>query len=239
MTGAHQGVSSETEGMSAHARLGGLLAALVALALVFIAGGVIGTDEIRGWVEPLGPWGPLLYVPLAALLGTALVPAAALAAAAGLLFGVWTGAAASIAAGTCAALLSRWLSRRAGHEAFEEVANDRVREVGDFAREHGFLAVVVARLAPWLPDGPVNHAFGIAGLTAVAVAAGHLVAAGPRALAYATVGANSDDPTGGDALIGWGINIATGVVGAVLLFLVIRHRRRARASNLTHEATPT
>lgn len=223
----------------AHARLAGLLATLLALAGVFIIGGAIGPDRVRAWIDPLGPWGPLLYVPLSAVLGTALVPAAALAAAAGLLFGPWTGAAASIAAGTCAALLSRALSKRAGHDAFQEVASGRVQELGEFAREHGFLAVVVARLTPWLPDGPVNHAFGLAGLTVVAVAAGHLVAAGPRALAYATVGANTDDPTGAEAMLGWGLNVATGIVGAVLLALVIRHRRARRrvAGERPSEAT--
>lgn len=223
----------------AHVRLFGLAAALAGLAGVFIVGGVIGPASVQAWVEPLGPWGPVLYVPLSALLGTALVPGAALAAAAGLLFGTWTGAAVSVLAGTAGALLSRSISRRAGHVPFQEVATGRVRAVAELARSNGFAAVIVARLAPWLPDGPVNHAFGVAGLTALAVGAGHLVAAGPRALAYATVGANADDPTGQAALAGWALNISTGVIGALLLWYVVRrHRGRDRpaaAPEATHE----
>ena len=79
--------------------------------------------------------------------------------------------------------------------------------------------------------GCKNHAFGIAGLTAASVATGHLIASGPRALAYSTVGANSDDLLGREALLGWALNGATGLVGAALLaFVVIRHRRAQRSS---------
>ncbi len=103
-------------------RLGGLVVALASLAAVFIAGGVIGTDRIRGWVDPLGAFGPLLYIPLSAVLGTLFVPGAVLAAAAGLLFGPWVGALSALAAGTCAAVLSRTVSGRAGHQPFHELA---------------------------------------------------------------------------------------------------------------------
>lgn len=224
---------------AAHLRLLSLLGALAVLALVFIAGGVIGPSRVQAWVEPLGPWGPVLYVPLSAVLGTALVPGAALAAAAGLLFGTWVGALVSVIAGTAGALLSRAISRRAGHEPFHEVASGRVRAVADLAREHGFAAVVVARLAPGLPDGPVNHAFGVAGLTALAVGVGHLVSAGPRALAYSTVGANADDPTGQAALAGWALNIATGVIGAVIVWIVVRQHRRTRVAEPPQGAEAT
>lgn len=216
---------------AAAVRLGSLLAVLATVGAVFFVGGVIGPDRIRGWVEPLGPFGPLLYVPLSAVLGTFFVPGAVLAAAAGLLFGPWVGAVSAIAAGTLAALLSRGVSGRAGQEAFHTVASERVRAIADLAQRNGFVAVVVARLTPWLPDAPLNHAFGIAGLSALAVAAGHLLAAGPRALAYATIGAHSDDPTGTSSLMGWGLNIATGVVGTILLaYVVVQHRRAGRVS---------
>ena len=215
---------------AAIARLAGLVGVLVGFGAVFFAGGVIGTDRVRDWIDPLGPWGPLLYIPLAAVLGTLFVPGAVLAAAAGLLFGPWVGALAALAAGTCGALLSRAISARAGQRSFDAVADGKVLALARFAREHGVFAVIVARLAPWLPDAPVNHAFGIVGLRATTVATGHVIAAGPRALAYAMVGANTGEPTGTSSLLGWGLNIATCVAGTVLLVYVVRrHRRAARA----------
>src|ERR1700712_2055240 len=75
------------------ARLGGLFFSLLALAGVFLIGGVVGPEKIRAWIEPLGAWGPVLFIPLSAVLGTILVPGIALAAASGLLFGPVTGTA--------------------------------------------------------------------------------------------------------------------------------------------------
>lgn len=224
---------------AAFMRLGALIVALAGFAAVFIAGGLIGTDRIRGWVDPLGAFGPLLYIPLSAVLGTLFVPGAVLAAAAGLLFGPWVGALSALAAGLCAALLSRSISGRAGQSSFEEVAEGKVRALADLARNNGFVAVIVARLAPWVPDAPVNHAFGVVGLGALTVALGHLVAAGPRALAYATIGANSDDPTGNASLLGWALNITTGVIGtAVLAYVVVTHRRARRLRAEAREVGP-
>ncbi len=212
-------------------RLAALLMSFAMLGGVFFIGGVLGPERIRGWIDPMGPFAPLAFVPIAAVLGTFFVPGAALAAAAGLMFGSWQGALCSMLAGTAGALLSRALSKRAGHEAFGEVATARVAALADVARRNGLLAVILARLSPALPDAIANHAFGIAGLTAASVAAGHLIAAGPRALAYATVGANSDDLVGRDALMGWALNAATGAVGiALLAIVVVRHRRAQRSS---------
>lgn len=210
-------------------RLGGLLAVLLALGGIFYVGGALGTDRVRGWVEPLGSAGPLLYIPLSAVLGTMFVPGAVLAAVSGLLFGPWVGAVTALAAGTFAALLSRAMSRRAGEKPFDAVAEGRVRAVAELARRNGLVAVIVARLAPWVPDAPLNHAFGVVGLGVLTVAFGHLIAAGPRALAYATIGANADDPTGTSSLLGWALNIATGIVGAGVLAYVVWQYRRSKA----------
>lgn len=221
-------------------RLAGLIGFLAGLAAIFIAGGVIGTARVREWVEPLGAFGPLLYIPLSAVLGTVFVPGAVLAAAAGLLFGPWVGAGSALAAGTLAALLSRGLSGRLGRSSFDEVATGRVHALAELARRNGLVAVIVARLSPGVPDAPLNHAFGVVGLTAFSVALGHFLAAGPRALAYATIGAHSNDPTGSESLLGWALNISTGVVGAgLLVYVVWRHRRanRAREAALTGQVS--
>lgn len=217
-------------------RLASLVVGLGCFAAVFAVGGVVGTDAVRARVEPLGAWGPLLYVPLAAVLGTVLVPGAVLAAASGLLFGPAVGLASSIGAATLGALLSREISARMGSAPFEAVASERLRVVARLARHHAVLAVVVARLMPVLPDGPVNHAFGVVGLRARHLAIGTLVASGPRALSYALLGANADDLTGTGALIGIALNVGTGLLGVALGGWLVLRARRERAADLARHA---
>lgn len=221
-------------------RLGALVVGLGSLAGVFAAGGVIGPDSIRESIAPLGAWGPLLFIPAGAILGTLLVPGAAISAAAGLLFGPWLGLACALASAVLGALLSRRISASAGGEAFEALASERLRVIAELARRRGLLAVIVARLLPLLPDGPTNHAFGVAGLRGRHLALGTLIASPPRALSYGLLGANADDLTGTAALVGVALNVGTGAVGLLLgAWLVQRGRRdaaRARRGRATTDA---
>jgi uncharacterized membrane protein YdjX (TVP38/TMEM64 family) len=214
-------------------RLGGLVAALTLLFVLFLVGDVLDPERIRAWIEPAGFAAPLAYVVIAGVLGVVLVPGAALAAAAGLLFGPVAGALVSLPSAVLSAVLSRGASARAGGASLDAISGERLGAITSFARRHGFSAVVVQRLLPVLPDGPFSHAFGVAGVRTRDVALGTLVASGPRAFSYALLGANADDLTGPDALIAIAINAATGLTGVVLAALVLR-RERARAT-----ASPT
>ncbi|MGX6447413.1 VTT domain-containing protein, partial [Patulibacter sp. S7RM1-6] len=117
-------------------------------------------------------------------------------------------------------------SARAGGDALDALAGRRLRALTAFARRNGLAAVVVQRLLPVVPDGPFSHAFGLAGVRPWQVALGTAVASGPRALSYALLGANADDLTGAGALVGLGLNVATGAVGLALAGLVLRRERR-------------
>jgi uncharacterized membrane protein YdjX (TVP38/TMEM64 family) len=210
-------------------RLSALAFSLVSLGIVFLVGGVIGPAKIQGWVDPLGAWGPVLFIPLSAVLGTILVPGIALAAAAGLLFGPWTGTLCALTAGTLCALLSREVSHRAGNASFDDLATGRVRAIADLAHRRPMTSVVVARLLPGIPDAPISHALGVAGVSAFAVGVGTLFSTIPRSIAYATIGANTNHPTGTASVIGWAVSITTGLVGLVLLWFLYRAWRADRA----------
>lgn len=208
-------------------RLGGLVTGLGALFLVFIAGGVLDGERIRGWIEPAGVAAPLAYVLVGGVLGAFLVPGAVLAAAAGLLFGAVAGALVSLPSAVLTAVLAREASARAGGDALDVLSGERLAVAVSFARRHGFSAVVVQRLLPVVPDGPFSHAFGLAGVRTRDLALGTLVASGPRAFSYALLGANADDLTGPHALFAVGLNVATGLLGLTLAWVVVR-RERAR-----------
>lgn len=209
-------------------RLGTLVTALTVLFVVFVVGGILDQDRIREWVDPFGVAAPLAFVVVGGLLGAMLVPGAALAAAAGLLFGAVAGALVSLPSAVVSAVLARNFSARAGGSSLEDLSGERLRALTSFARRHGFSAVVVQRLMPIVPDGPFSHAFGLAGVRTRDIALGTLVASGPRSFSYALLGANADDLTGPKALFAIGLNVTTGLLGLTLAWVVVR-RERARA----------
>lgn len=207
-------------------RLGGLVAGLGSLLVVFAVAGLIGTDTVRSWVEPAGFLAPLAFVLIAGVLGALLVPGAGLAAAAGLLFGAVPGALIAVPSAVLSAVLAQRFSARVGSGALDEIAGPRVRALTSFARRRAFSAVVIQRLLPAVPDGPLSHAFGVAGVRTRDIALGTAVASGPRALSYALLGAHADDLTGPYALAGIGLNVMTGAFGLALAWIVLRREQR-------------
>ncbi|MEV4423604.1 VTT domain-containing protein [Patulibacter sp. NPDC049589] len=219
-------------------RLGGLSVGLVVLFAVFAVGGVLDQERIRTWIDPAGVAAPIAYVLIAGVLGAVLVPGAALSAAAGLLFGAVAGALVSLPAAVLTAVLARGASARAGGTSLDDLSGERLLAITAFAQRRGFSAVVVQRLLPAVPDGPFSHAFGLAGVRTRDVALGTLVASGPRAFSYALLGANADDLTGPHALFAVALNVATGVLGLVLAWLVLRRERERLAAQPTIDASP-
>lgn len=222
-------------------RLGGLVGALSLLYVLFLLGNVLDPERVRAWVEPAGFAAPPVYVLIAGVLGALLVPGAALAAAAGLLFGPLAGALVSLPSAVFSAVLARGASARAGGASLAAVSGERLTAITAFARRHGFSAVVVQRLLPVVPDGPLSHAFGLAGVRTRDVALGTLVASGPRAFSYALLGANADDLTGPGALTAVAINAATGLLGLTLAAVVVRRERglqTARSGDPAADAGP-
>lgn len=220
-------------------RLGSLVTGLTALFFVMVVGGVLDGDLVRSWIEPTGVAAPIAYVLVGGVLGAFLVPGAALAAAAGLLFGAVVGALVSLLSAVLTAVLAREASSRAGGEALDALSGERIAAITSFARRHGFSAVVVQRLLPVVPDGPLSHAFGLAGVRTRDLALGTLVASGPRGFSYALLGANADDLTGPHALFAIGLNVATGLLGLALAWAVVRRERtRIAGERLSDPAGP-
>lgn len=184
------------------------------------------SGEVRDLVEPAGPLAPVVYVGVSGVLGALLVPGPLLAGASGLLFGTLMGFFATLLASVASALIARYLGRRAGRDAFEATAGPKPLAVAGAVRKHGTFAVVAQRLAPVVPDGPFNYAFGVAGVAALPLVLGTLIGSAPRAFAYTALGDSLDDPFSPLALVAIGIVVLTGAIGTVV---AVRLRRRTPA----------
>ena len=208
-------------------RLGLLAAVLVAAFAAFWIFDLVDRSDVSDLVDPFGWAAPFAYVVVSAVLGAALVPGPILAGASGVLFGAAIGTLVTIGAATLGAVLALHIARHSTGDAFETVAGPRMRAIADLAERHGLAAVIVARLAPVIPDAPVSYLFGVIGLRTWKVALGTAIGAAPRAFSYTSIGASLDDPSSPLALAGVAGVVLTGLVGLLLSRRLLRRSPRA------------
>ncbi|MBA2428992.1 MAG: TVP38/TMEM64 family protein [Thermoleophilaceae bacterium] len=209
------------------ARLAVLVIGLAALYVTAAATDIVSPAAVRAYIEPYGALAPLLFVCASVGLGLMLVPGPILAGASGLLFGPVLGTAVTLCASVLSASGALLIARRVGREGVERLSGARVEALGRWLERHGFEAVVVARLAPVLPDAPTSYAAGLAGVRLWQIAAGTAVGAAPRAFAYTALGGTLDDLTSPIAIVAVSIIVLAGVVGAEG---VRRHAKRSRSA---------
>lgn len=209
------------------ARLVVLVVGLAALYVTAVTTDLVSPAAVRAYIEPYGALAPLLFLCVSVGLGLMLVPGPILAGASGLLFGPVLGTAVTLSASVLSACGALLVARRIGREGVERLSGARLEALGRWLERHGFGAVVVARLAPVLPDAPTSYAAGLTGIRLWQIAAGTAVGAAPRAFAYTALGGTLDDLTSPIAIVAISIIVLAGVVGAEG---VRRHAKRSRSA---------
>ena len=208
--------------MTPRLRLAVLIAVITVLPVLLFAFHVVDAHQLRDEVHRAGPWAPVVWVAVSALLGAALLPGPVLAGAGGLLFGATVGTVTTVISAVLSALLSREIGHRAGYDGAVEVLGPRAAVL-----EHvGFEAVVVQRLAPGIPDAPMSYAFGALGVSRRDLVLGTALGTLPRAFSYTAIGASLDDPSSPLAWAGIVGVVASAVLGSVLARRAWRVSRR-------------
>ncbi|MFN2537067.1 MAG: VTT domain-containing protein, partial [Mycobacteriales bacterium] len=177
--------------MTPRVRLAVLVVVISVLPVVLYVCHVVDAHGLRDAVRETGPWAPVVWVVVSALLGAALFPGPLLAGAGGLLLGATVGTVTTVVSAVLSALVSREIGERAGREGAVDLLGARADAI-----EHvGFEAVVVQRLAPGIPDAPLSYAFGSLGVTRRAMATGTMLGTLPRACSFTAIGASLEDPS--------------------------------------------
>ncbi|CAN5604827.1 hypothetical protein BH11ACT8_BH11ACT8_32900 [soil metagenome] len=198
---------------------------LVGLAALLVL--PLSRDDVARVIDPFGPFAPVVYVVVGAVLGCLFVPGPLLAAASGALFGTWLGVVVSICSATLGAVIATVVARRAGQVPVDTLAGERSSALIALARRRGLLVVVLQRWLPGVPDAPFSYAFGALGLGLPAVALGTAFGAAPRAFAYTALGDAAVTGNGSLAVVALAVGGAISVVGVVAGVVVVR-RGRAR-----------
>ena len=212
------GVSMTSQGVDDHGRAsrgprrGRLLSAgsarllaFVALILaVFVVARVYGlpdVDTLRDQVDSAGSVGWLIFVGGYALIALFPAPKSALTILGGLLFGWVPGAGLSLAGALIGALMAYELGRWLGRDAVDRATGGRLARLESQLRDHGFLAVLTARLVPVLPYMLINYGSGASAVRRRDYVLGSALGMVPGSLVYSALGAWGTDLRGSVAWV--------------------------------------
>lgn len=163
MNADENGFEKENRGRSLP--LGRILAGIVALALLFVAGRQAGqyVPQFAEWVNSLGAWGPIVFIAGYVVAVVAFVPGSILTLAAGAIFGLVQGViyvfiAATL--GSCAAfLVSRYVARDAIEKRLAD--NPKFAAIDRAVGREGRKIVFLLRLSPAFPFNLLNYGLGL------------------------------------------------------------------------------
>lgn len=141
--------------------------------LIFILAGIVilmkltGIDrflemeQLRGRIEGLGLWGPLVYILLYSLTPSLFLPGLPMTVVAGLAFGPFYGTIFAITGATMGASLAFLVARYFAREQVANLLSGRLAAIDEGVRKKGWVFVAITRLIPLFPFNMLNYAFGL------------------------------------------------------------------------------
>jgi uncharacterized membrane protein YdjX (TVP38/TMEM64 family) len=181
--------------------------------------------SFQGWILGLGVWGAVIFVAVFIAATLILAPDWPLAAAAGMVYGLWAiplVLAAAIAAASLAFLAARYLVRQRVRAML--TANLRFTAVDNAVTEEGWKIVVLLRLSPLVPFNVQNYLFGITDISFPHYFAATCAGIIPGTMLFVYLGALGNTSGG---LLGW-IFFGTGLVATVTVVLLVGRKAREK-----------
>jgi uncharacterized membrane protein YdjX (TVP38/TMEM64 family) len=218
-------------------RLAVFVAFLLGLFYLFAVTRIVDVDDVRRTVAATGPFAPLTYVVVSAMLGAILVPGPILAAGSGVLFGPLLGTFVTLGSAVGTAVITSLIGRRAGRESARGLLGTKRADRLDAQIQRGGLwAVVGQRFIPGISDALASYAFGAFGVPVWQMAVGAFIGAAPRAFVYTALGASIGNLSAPLAYSAIGVWCVTAVIGA---FAARHGYRRWRGRTAPEEAAPS
>jgi uncharacterized membrane protein YdjX (TVP38/TMEM64 family) len=218
-------------------RLIGLLAAVIC---AFAAAAFLlphSPSELRELLLTLGPLAPLIALAAWMVLTPALFPGTVLAAAGGLAFGAFGGAALALVGAVAGGLVAFALARSAARAPVERLVTGKPK----LARAHallerrGFSALLAARLAPGVPTTGLHYVAGASPVRVREFTAVMAIGAVLRTVPYAVLGQG----LGSGSVVTIVVAGASIVLGGLAATVLVRQLRREEPSAGLEPATPS
>ena len=182
---------------------------------------------LRGWINDLGIWGPLVFVLLYIIAVVLALPGSAITIAGATLFGsVWgvvlVSIAATIGAGICF-LISRYLARDLILRKLAQ--NDKFLKLDRLTEKHGAIVVAITRLIPLFPFNVLNYGFGLTAVNFWTYVFWSWLCMLPGTILY-VVGTNAIFSGISSGKIPWVLVSVIVLAGIILAFLVRLARKK-------------
>jgi len=206
------------------------LALLAVVVAVMVAAPALGLGErlagLRGFVESLGPLGPVAFALLYAVAAALAVPASLLTVAAGAIFGSAVGVAVVAVGATLGAAgafaIARWVARDAVVAWLGK--SDRFRRLDALVERHGAIVVAITRLVPLFPFNLLNYGFGLTRIRFATYLLWSFLCMLPGTVLY-VVGADAVARALAERRAPWALLTIFVAVVAIVVVLVARARR--------------
>lgn len=171
----------------------------------------LSPERLRAAVLSYGVWAPLAYL---VIFGQPLVPlpASAMIALAGALFGQEWGAAVGLAGATLRACAAFCVARFLGRETVARLLRGRMARLDEKLGEYAFRAVFFIRLIPNVPFDMQNYGLGFSRVRFGPYVLATVLGLAPASFAYAYLGDSLTDPAQS-----WKLMAAVALIVALLL----------------------
>jgi uncharacterized membrane protein YdjX (TVP38/TMEM64 family) len=181
--------------------------------------------QVRDWIEPLGFWGPVVFVFIYTIATVAALPGSVMSVAAGSLFGplvgvivVWLGA---VAGASLAFLVGRYFARDSVERWLS--THEKFQHLDEMSGRYGSVLVAFTRLIPIFPFTLLNFGFSLTRIsfrtyffwTAICIIPGDILYVVGSAAIYEGIS---------EGRVPWGL-VAIIAVAALVVVLLARYAR--------------
>ncbi len=152
-------------------------------------------ELIRGYLEPFGMWGPIIYIVLYTIRPLVFFPGTLLTTVSGLLFGPLWGIAYTLIGANLSANLAFCVGRYFGKGGGQKktLKNSTLKKYKTAFRENGFLSVLIMRLI-YLPFDLVSYVAGASNVRITDFALATFIGILPGTISFVFLGASLTDP---------------------------------------------
>jgi uncharacterized membrane protein YdjX (TVP38/TMEM64 family) len=207
-------------------RLISILAAIVAFVLIVRTLPIEDLmSSLRAWVEGLGVWGPVVYAGVYVVATILMLPASALTALAGVIFGLGLGTVVvsigSVTGAACAFLLGRYLLRDKVAQML--TSRPKLRAIDAAIAEGGWKIVAMLRLSPLVPFNVQNYLYGLTPIKFLPCTLTSWIAMLPGTFLYVYIGYTAEQVVGGSgqrSIWEW-LTLGAGLLATLLVTIYV------------------